>query len=87
MPCVLSVPPAICEKIVANPVNFKTNPWHVDARHRYRDDLDNWKLHRIEVYKDSDRKSFPFVSPNTSVAKFIEKEGMHPVSRNNTLPC
>ena len=79
---ILGVSPATREKIH----HFKIAPWHFDARHHYRDSLGNWKLRRIEVYKDSDRKSFPFTPPNASIANFIKEEGMHHGRRSDTLP-
>ena len=80
------MPPATREKIAANPRHFKINRWHFDAHHRYRDDSGNWKLQRMEVYKDSDNKSFPFPPPNASVTKFIEEEALHHGSRSDPLP-
>ena len=86
MPRVLGVSPAAREKIAANPANFKVAPWHFGACHRYRDDNGEWELRRMDTDKDSERKSFPFTPPNTSVAKFIEEDSMHHANRRDTLP-
>ena len=57
---IVGVSPAVREKIAANPAAFHIAPWHFNAHHRARDASGSWRLRKMEVYEDSDRKSFPF---------------------------